>query len=120
MRFTVDSRASDDDPTAAKGTIHVNHKLPDGKPFADFVAKVDCLVVGGKVAVVTAVITRADLPGLPGVDLVGKRVGLTVHDDGRSDRVGWSWGVAGFDQDVPQCLSTAPFFKTTRGDFRVR
>ncbi|CAM5502731.1 Repetin OS=Streptomyces glaucescens OX=1907 GN=SGLAU_05860 PE=4 SV=1 [Streptomyces glaucescens] len=39
-------------------------------------------------AVVSGVITDSDLPGAE-----GKRVGVTVHDLGRHDRLGYSWAI---------------------------
>ncbi|WP_309094803.1 hypothetical protein [Streptomyces sp.] len=46
---------------------------------------VDCLVTGGGDAVVSGVVTESDLPGAE-----GERVGVTVHDPGRHDRLGWA------------------------------
>lgn len=50
--------------------------------------------------------------------IIGKRVGFTVSDEGRRDRLGWSWALGGFES-VPECMGTAPFFKTSKGDYRV-
>ncbi|GAA2603463.1 hypothetical protein SMC26_03560 [Actinomadura fulvescens] len=119
VRFSVDARTPPDgDPSKAKGRFRVTHRTATGGPFADFTAEIDCLVVGGKVAVVTGVIKSGGIPAMPDLKVIGKRVGFTVSDEGRRDRIGWSWSVAGFES-VPKCMSTAPFFQTTTGDYRV-
>ncbi|MEU0729799.1 Repetin [Streptomyces sp. NPDC006140] len=105
------------DPMKATGTFEWSHYL-NGKG-ARAKAKVDCLVTGGKVAVVSGVITSSDLPGAK-----GKRVGITVQDLGRSDRLGYSWATTGTPvaiEDLPKCVSSAPFEKVEKGtgDFSV-
>ncbi|MFF4186085.1 Repetin [Streptomyces sp. NPDC001691] len=103
------------DPEAAYGTFSFRHVFPDGTSgWAK--AKVDCLVTGGKVAVVTGVVTESDTP------FKGKRVGVTVHDQGTHDRLGYSWvGRDAGNQQLPRCVSSAPFEKVKEGsgDFTV-
>ena len=104
-------------PRKATGTFEFSHYLHGDGAWAK--AKVDCLVTGGKVAVVSGVITASDLPGAK-----GKRVGVTVHDLGRHDRLGYSWAGVGSPRDtkdLPPCVSSAPFEKVKQGtgDFRV-
>ncbi|RCH67187.1 Repetin [Streptomyces sp. SDr-06] len=103
------------DPEAAYGTFSFRHVFPDGTSgWAK--AKVDCLVTGGKVAVVTGVVTDSDTP------FKGKRVGVTVHDQGTHDRLGYSWvGRDAGNQQLPKCVSSAPFEKVKEGsgDFTV-
>ncbi|CAM5557541.1 Repetin [Streptomyces chartreusis] len=105
------------DPTKATGTFEFSHYLNGEGARAK--AKVDCLVTGGKVAVVSGVITDSDLPGAE-----GKRVGITVHDVGRRDRLGYSWASTGNPvetKELPRCVGSAPFEKVRRGtgDFTV-
>ncbi|MFG2333875.1 Repetin [Streptomyces sp. NPDC048604] len=102
------------DPQAATGTFRFSHYKGGGGGYA--VAKVDCLVTGGKVAVVTGVIVETDMK-----DLKNKRVGVSVHDLGKRDRLGYSWVGRETDLEVPPCLSSAPFEKTKAGtgDFHV-
>ncbi|MFG1669248.1 Repetin [Streptomyces sp. Y7] len=105
------------DPMKATGTFEWSHYL-NGKG-ARAKAKVDCLVTGGKVAVVSGVITDSDLPGAE-----GKRVGITVHDVGRRDRLGYSWASTGSPvetKELPKCVGSAPFEKVRKGtgDFTV-
>ncbi|MER7858509.1 hypothetical protein ABTX61_05360 [Amycolatopsis japonica] len=108
------------DPGKSSGRFHVNHLTKDGKPFADFEGKVDCVSRDGDLAILTGVIERADIPALP-VDLVGRRVGFSVRDvPGGHDRIGWSWAVGGFDQDVLRCTAPIPFFETSTGGYLVR
>ncbi|MFG2870534.1 Repetin [Streptomyces sp. NPDC048338] len=102
------------DPEAATGTIRFSH-YKDGKGgYA--VAEVDCLVTGGKVAVVTGVVTETDVDGFR-----NKRVGISVHDDGRHDRLGYNWITREEYKELPPCMSTAPFEKVRAGtgDFHV-
>ncbi|MEU6914398.1 Repetin [Streptomyces olindensis] len=105
------------DPMKATGTFEWSHYLNGKGAWAK--AKVDCLVTGGKVAVVSGVITSSDLPGAK-----GKRVGITVQDIGRHDRLGYSWATTGTPvatKDLPKCVSSAPFEKVQKGtgDFAV-
>ncbi|MGP4009461.1 Repetin [Streptomyces sp. 4N124] len=105
-----------DDPMKATGTFEWSHYI-DGKG-AWAKAKVDCLVTGGKVAVVSGVVTDTDLDGAKGT-----RVGITVHDTGGTDRVGYSWATTEDlgPKDLPKCVSSAPFERVKKGtgDFRV-
>ncbi|MGW0475222.1 Repetin [Streptomyces coeruleorubidus] len=105
------------DPMKATGTFEFSHYLNGEGARAK--AKVDCLLTGGKVAVVSGVITDSDLPGAE-----GKRVGITVHDVGRRDRLGYSWASTGSPvetKDLPKCVGSAPFEKVRKGtgDFTV-
>ncbi|MFJ4978783.1 Repetin [Streptomyces coeruleorubidus] len=105
------------DPMKATGTFEWSHYLNGEGAWAK--AEVDCLLTGGKVAVVSGVITDSDLPGAE-----GKRVGITVHDAGRHDRLGYSWASTGSPvetKDLPKCVGSAPFEKVRKGtgDFTV-
>ncbi|MFD4633126.1 Repetin [Streptomyces sp. NPDC058284] len=110
------------DPGAAHGTIRFSHYIEHPKFGGSAEARVDCLLTGGKVATVSAVVTKAD-GGLKGA--VGKRIGMTVHDQGKQDRFGYSWAMAGIPNDLPddmpKCVSAAPFDRTRpgSGDLRV-
>lgn len=102
------------DPQAATGTFRFSH-YKDGKGgYA--VAKVDCLTTGGKVAVVTGKVIETDVDAFR-----NKRVGVSVHDDGKHDRLGYSWVGSDTNLEVPPCLSAAPFEKVQSGtgDFKV-
>ncbi|WP_017242204.1 hypothetical protein [Streptomyces sp. SS] len=102
------------DPQAATGTFRFSH-YKDGKGgYA--VAKVDCLTTGGKVAVVTGKVIETDVDAFR-----NKRVGVSVHDDGKRDRLGYSWVGRDTNLEVPPCLSSAPFEKVLpgTGDFKV-
>lgn len=120
ITFTFDAHlaAEDtDDPSKATGTFRFSHYLNGDGASAE--VKVDCLVTGGKVAVVSGVITESDLEGAK-----GERVGVTVHDLGRKDRLGYSWASTGSpvgQGPLPKCVSSAPFerVKAGTGDFRV-
>ncbi|KUM71650.1 Repetin [Streptomyces sp. ISL-22] len=119
ITFTFDAHlaAKDkDDPLKATGTFEWSHYLGDNGGWAK--AKVDCLVTGGKVAVVSGVVTDTNLPGSKGT-----RVGITVHDLGRHDRLGYSWATTEDlgPKDLPKCVSSAPFEKVKKGtgDFTV-
>ncbi|MFE1578988.1 Repetin [Streptomyces fradiae] len=118
ISFTFDAHLAEKDrmdPAAATGTFRLRHVFPDGSSgWAR--ARVDCLITGGKVAVVTGVVEKSDRWPR------GRRVGITVHDTGRHDRLGYSWATQDPRQgDVPLCTSSAPFEKVDglTGDFRV-
>lgn len=117
VSFRIQASAPADTPWVAEGTFDVTHVRPDGTVIADFSGTVNCLMAGADVAVITGTITRGGASGMPGEE-IGHQVGLTVADHGHRDRLGWSWFVMGF-HDVTPCTSTAPFFPTTAGDFRV-
>ncbi|MFE6161063.1 Repetin [Streptomyces sp. NPDC056486] len=119
--ITIDAHldaADKNDPGKAHGTIKLSHYMEKPKFGGSAEARVDCLLTGGKVATVSAVVTKAD-GGLKGA--VGKRLGLTVHDQGKGkqDRFGYSWAMVGIPNDLPddmpKCVSAAPFDKTKPG-----
>ncbi|OXM44150.1 hypothetical protein CFP71_40890 [Amycolatopsis thailandensis] len=108
------------EPGKSSGRFHVNHVTKDGKLVADFDGKVDCVSRAGSLAILTGVIERADIPGLP-VNVVGRRVGFSVQDEPRGhDRIGWSWAYGGIEQDVLPCTGPVPFFQTSTGGYTVR
>lgn len=116
ITFSFDAHLAaedNDDPLAATGTFSFSHYKDGRGGWAK--AKVDCLVTGGKVAVVTGVVTDTDTEPFR-----GKRVGITVHDDGRHDRLGYSW-MTPKTFEVPPCVGSAPFEKVKKGtgDFKV-
>ncbi|MFF2202833.1 Repetin [Streptomyces sp. NPDC058145] len=119
ITFSFDAQLAAKDtrtPTKATGTFRFRHYLHGEGAWAR--AKVDCLITGGKVAVVSGVITDSNLPGAKGA-----RVGVTVHDLGRHDRLGYSWAATQDmgPRDLPKCVSSAPFEKVRQGtgDFHV-
>ncbi|TPQ15999.1 hypothetical protein [Streptomyces sporangiiformans] len=119
ITFSFDAHLAakdNDDPLKATGTFRFSHYANGEGGWAK--AKVDCLVTGGKVAVVSGVITDTDLEGVE-----GHRVGITVHDTGRIDRLGYSWAATEDmgPKDLPKCVGSAPFEKVRKGtgDFAV-
>ncbi|MDU0252830.1 Repetin [Streptomyces sp. PU10] len=120
ITFTFDAHlAAEDreDPLRATGTFRFSHYLNGEGARAD--VAVDCLLTGGDVAVVSGVVTDSDLPGAE-----GRRVGVTVHDLGRRDRLGYSWAATGSPaegEEPPRCVSSAPFEMVRKGtgDFDV-
>ncbi|KOG64576.1 hypothetical protein ADK76_09040 [Streptomyces griseoflavus] len=108
----------------ANGTFSVSHHM-DKKWGGHFRGRIDCLLTGGPVAVATGVVTEVDFTGAPGYpelgDIKGKRFGFTVLDDGRKDRLGYSWALDGLPRNsVGKCQSSAPFETLEKGDFQVR
>lgn len=120
ITFSFDAHLAakdNDDPLKAIGTFEWSHYADGDGAWAK--AEVDCLLTGGKVAVVSGVVTDSDLPGAK-----GKRVGITVHDTGRHDRLGYSWASVGNPVEtkyLPKCVGSAPFEKVKKGtgDFTV-
>ncbi|PWK67813.1 hypothetical protein BCL76_108129 [Streptomyces sp. CG 926] len=139
IRFTVDAEAApwskpfpdpqgkQGMPTDARGKVTVYHHSPEHDVTGTSEAEVDCLVTGGRIATVTAVVTKSN------VGMVGKRIGISVQDGerGAPDRLGFSWGVANIDPpnqepngDVAKpsagtCMAPAPFTTVTEGGFKV-
>ncbi|MER6980056.1 Repetin [Streptomyces carpinensis] len=117
ITFSFDAHLAAKDnmhPEKAYGTFAFSHYLNGRGGWAR--GRVDCLMTGGSTAVMTGVVTGSDTP------YKGRRVGITVTDDGKHDRLGYSW----LSQDtehltVPRCLSTGPFetVKKGSGDFKV-
>ncbi|MFE0025340.1 hypothetical protein [Amycolatopsis sp. NPDC059021] len=108
VRFAIDAHGLGPD---ARGTFRVSHR--SGAASGWFAGKVDCLVVGGPVAVLTGVVTDTNLP-----ELKGLRRGITVYDNGKHDRLGYSWVIED-GKSVPKCLSSAPFERVESGDFEA-
>ncbi|MFB6439390.1 hypothetical protein ACFCVY_21795 [Streptomyces sp. NPDC056411] len=117
IHFTFDARfRKDQGPLDAKGTFRFSHVFPNGTHgFAE--GRIDCLMTGGKTATASGIVTRTDRPGLK-----GKRVGFSVRDDGRHDRLGYSWAATNDPaetKDLPRCVASAPFEILESGDFTV-
>jgi hypothetical protein len=114
ITFSFDAHLAakdNDNPLKATGTFAWSHYIDGDGAWAK--ARVDCLLTGGKVAVVSGVITDSDLPGAK-----GRRVGITVHDLGHHDRLGCSWASVGSPvetKDLPKCVGSAPFEKVKQG-----
>ncbi|MGA5299378.1 hypothetical protein ACPCHT_05585 [Nucisporomicrobium flavum] len=110
IRFTFDAHGFGLD---VRGTFAVSHYLNGEGAWMK--GNIDCLVVGGDVAVVTGVITDSSQP-----QWIGVRRGMTVYDHGRKDRVGYSWVLdPGSTESVPKCVSGAPYEYVETGDFRA-
>ncbi|WP_030672122.1 hypothetical protein [Streptomyces rimosus] len=102
----------------SRGTFRFSHHSADGKRGATFEGRIDCLLTGGPIATATGIITRSDHHDRR---VIGKRVGFTVYDNGKHDRVGYSWAVDTIPtMNVPQCLSAAPYETAKSGDFTVQ
>ncbi|XRQ05805.1 hypothetical protein ACN3XK_56100 [Actinomadura welshii] len=118
--------APDGLPTDARGTVKISHHSPEGGWTVRSEARVDCLVTSPGNATLTAVVTKADEPIK---DQIGKRLGFSVHDGGRRDRMGFSWSVVNGDQDeegtwqqgrVGTCMGPAAFAPVTKGNYVVK
>ncbi|MEV0125425.1 Repetin [Streptomyces sp. NPDC050703] len=126
VTFTFDARLAAADnkrPDKATGTFEFVHLDRPGGDGGWARGRIDCLVTGGKVATATGIITETS-PDARMRSLRGGRVGFSVHDQGRHDRVGYSWGATGGPdgtKKLSKCNSVAPFEKVRKGtgDFRV-
>ncbi|MGW2918243.1 hypothetical protein ACWDBF_10310 [Streptomyces angustmyceticus] len=120
VHFTFDAHGFGE---KARGTFHASHHV--GKQWGGyFKGRIDCLVTGGPVAVATGIVEESRFQGAPGMpeigDLKGKRFGFTVLDDGKKDRLGYSWAMDGLPKNsVGACLGSAPFETLAKGDFTV-
>ncbi|MGH9153125.1 MAG: hypothetical protein ACRD03_12165 [Acidimicrobiales bacterium] len=102
--------------SSAKGRFNIVHHTPDGI-FAHLAGDVDCLAVAGPTAVVTGTITEGfdDL----GIDPIGERVSLVIHDEA-VDRIDMDVAfVSG--HEIRPC-SAEPILTITidHGNFQVR
>jgi hypothetical protein len=123
VTFTFDAHLAQRDnmrPDKATGTFRFVHLDKPGGKGGWAEGRIDCLMTGGKVATATGVITGTNLK-----DIKGGRVGFSVHDQGKQDRVGYSWAAVGGPdgtKKLPKCTSSAPFemVKKGTGDFHVK
>jgi hypothetical protein len=123
VTFTFDAHLAarnNGDPTKATGTFRFVHLDKPGGKGGWAEGRIDCLMTGGKVATATGIITGTNLK-----DIKGGRVGFSVHDQGKHDRVGYSWAAVGGPdgtRKLPKCTSSAPFEKVKKGtgDFDVQ
>ncbi|MFI7009736.1 Repetin [Streptomyces sp. NPDC050145] len=117
ITFTFDAHLAAKDnmaPEKAYGTFSFSHYRGGKGGWAK--GRIDCLMTGGKTAVMTGIVTESDTP------FKGKRVGISVTDDGRRDRLGYTWSNPDQDRlEVPRCMSAPPFevAKKGTGDFKV-
>ncbi|MEV8018531.1 Repetin [Streptomyces sp. NPDC086554] len=122
VTFTFDAHLTaknNGDPSKATGTFRFVHLDKPGGDGGWAKGRIDCLMTGGKVATATGIITDSNLK-----DIKGGRVGFTVHDQGKKDRVGYSWAAVGRPdgtKKLPKCTSSAPHEKVRQGtgDFQV-
>ncbi|TGB14296.1 Repetin [Streptomyces sp. MZ04] len=122
VTFTFDAHLAaknNGDPSKATGTFRFVHLDKPGGEGGWAKGRIDCLMTGGKVATATGIITDTNLK-----EIKGGRVGFTVHDQGKKDRVGYSWAAVGRPdgtKKLPKCTSSAPHEKVRQGtgDFEV-
>ncbi|MGW0906669.1 Repetin [Streptomyces sp. NPDC002853] len=123
VTFTFDAHLAERDtmrPDKATGTFEFVHLDKPGGEGGWAKGRIDCLITGGKVATATGIITDTNLK-----EIKGGRVGFTVHDQGKHDRVGYSWAAVGGPdgtKKLTKCTSAAPFEKVRKGtgDFDVK
>ncbi|MGA4843174.1 Repetin [Streptomyces sp. G45] len=122
VTFTFDAHLAkrhNGDPGKATGTFEFVHLDRPGGEGGWAKGRIDCLLTGGKVASATGIITKSNIK-----KMVGSRVGFSVHDQGKNDRLGYSWAAIGGPdgtKKLTKCNSAAPFEKVKKGtgDFHV-
>ncbi|ARX82085.1 MULTISPECIES: Repetin [Streptomyces] len=122
VTFTFDAHLAarhNADPSKATGTFKFVHLEKPGGKGGWATGRIDCLLTGGKVASATGIITKTNIK-----EMNGSRVGFSVHDQGRNDRLGYSWAATGGPdgtKKLTKCNSAAPFEKVKKGtgDFHV-
>ncbi|MGW7413360.1 Repetin [Streptomyces sp. NPDC054863] len=121
ITFSFDAHlAPDVSPEEAKGTFTISHRFPGAEETQWANVTVDCLVTGGKVAIVSGTVEKSNIKGQR-----GKRVGITVDDRPEGDRLGYSWLLDGTIKEQPRglrkCLGSVPIEKVDAktGDFAV-
>jgi len=126
VTFTFDAHLAAADngrPDKATGTFEFVHLDKPGGKGGWAKGRIDCLVTGGKVATATGIVTETS-PGAQMRSIKGGRVGFSVHDLGKHDRVGYSWAATGGPdgtKKLSKCNSSAPYEKVRKGtgDFHV-
>lgn len=126
VTFTFDAHLAAENnasPDKATGTFKFVHLDKPGGKGGWAKGRIDCLVTGGKVATATGIITETSPDALMR-STKGGRVGFSVHDQGKHDRVGYSWAATGgpdSSKKLSKCNSAAPFEKVRNGtgDFHV-
>ncbi|MEU7577823.1 Repetin [Streptomyces sp. NPDC041068] len=122
VKFTFDAHLAAEnntDPSKATGTFGFVHLDKPGGKGGWAKGRIDCLMTGGKVATATGIITETNIK-----EIKGGRVGFSVHDKGKIDRVGYSWAATGGPdgtKKLTKCTSSAPMEKVRAGtgDFQV-
>lgn len=111
ISFTIDAQAAPDpsDPNHADGIFQVTHLRTDGSLYTEFSGTVTSLTTAGQMAVVNGLITAADDPANPGLNLIGAHIALTFDNRPDGARVGFVWGFAG--QPVAEAQGAVPFLK---------
>lgn len=112
LHFAFDARGVVGREKEATGTFRIEHA--EGGLHVWQTGTVTCLQVGGPVAVVSGTVTASNEPAA-----IGGKVGITVYDHGRRDRLNASWDL-GFAGTPPPCMSTAPTGEIKTGNFVVR
>ncbi|MFD9887539.1 Repetin [Streptomyces alboflavus] len=122
ITFTFDAHLAKKNvkrPDKATGTFKFVHLEKPGGKGGWATGRIDCLLTGGKVASATGIITKTNIK-----EMNGSRVGFSVHDQGKNDRLGYSWAATGGPdgtKKLTKCNSAAPFEKVKKGtgDFHV-
>ncbi|GHE67195.1 hypothetical protein GCM10018785_39930 [Streptomyces longispororuber] len=122
VTFTFDAHLAAKDrkrPDKATGIFRFVHLDRPGGEGGWAKGRIDCLLTGGKVASATGIITESNIK-----EIKGSRVGFSVHDQGKQDRLGYSWAAIGGPdgtKKLTKCTSAAPFEKVKKGtgDFHV-
>lgn len=120
VRAAVDDRTVRLDLTAAippgggpkDVTGDFRFRAPRGAAYVE--GTIDCLALGGPVAMATGVVTGSDDPAK-----LGKPVSFSL-EDGSTDRVGWLWSWSDGRTAIADCRSTVPFHAARPGSVLVR
>jgi hypothetical protein len=118
VRLSIDAHATDGDASQAVGTWSAVHSELDGRLHATFGGTIDALVAAGSLAVMHGVVTWADNPSNPTLQMVGTPVAISVADRSSGDRVGFTWGFAG--EPVQTLQAHVPFFALEQSSLTVR
>jgi hypothetical protein len=118
--FSVDAHARYDEPangplpSSSWGTARLSHESAEGAVW--YSISVDCLVTGGNTATVTGIVVHTS----PNAEqILGARVGFSVADLGRHDRVGMTGAPVGDVPELRQCMAPATVFAVRDGDLAV-
>jgi len=118
VRLSIDAHAVAAGATRAVGTWSAVHDELDGSLHAAFGGTIDALAAAGSLAIMHGVVTWADNPSNPTLQMIGTPVAISVADQPSGDRVGFTWGFAG--EPVQTLQAHVPFFTLDHSSLTVR
>ena len=115
--ITVDARIAADG--SVKGRFKVIHRFASGVVSGNVAGEVTCMAVVGNTSLLSGFITNGKLPGVPGVDPIGRRSRSASSTAAPADAVGVDSSFAPFPHPVDDCAPVPPFLEVSTGGSTV-